>query len=171
MAIVRLDKIQASYNGNLESVKHTADMTNGLFVVLGDLVTGERELHNAVIPVEADIEGSEFLLVASPEVMYDERKNKLADFVISAEVPARAYHLVKGDVITLTKDLFVAEPTVGQYAVPEYDGSMKLTASADGTILASDGTTSLNPTLVFKVIEADSLGEEANDAGYVLKVV
>lgn len=57
MAIVNLDKIQAGYNGNLESVvvyttkagtTKKADFANGLFVVLGGLLAEYgREVYKA----------------------------------------------------------------------------------------------------------------------------
>src|SRR5574342_743912 len=104
MAIVRLDKVQASYNGNLESVKFATDVTNGGFAKLGSLVAGERELHNAVLPT--DVTTDVIVLHATPEVMVDPRQQSLSAFVLTAGKAGRAYHLVEGDVVTLTVDLF-----------------------------------------------------------------
>lgn len=174
MAVVRLDKIQSAYNGNLESIVHTADMTNGLFFLLGDLVTGERELRD-VLPInESAIATSlstseEVVFHASPEVMYDEvNKRQLKDFLLKIGNKGRAYHFAVGDIITLTDDLFTSTPTVNQYVVIAIDGTMKLRPSTDKTVLASDGVTSISPRLVFEVIEQTTLG---SDTAFALQVV
>lgn len=168
MPIVRLDKVQAAYNGNLESIVFGANATNGLFVHLGALKAGETEVHEVVAPSFATLEKEEVILHASPEVMYDPRKQSLADFVLEAGEVGRGYHLTAGDVITLTADLFTATPTVDEYVVPDGNGSMKLTPSADGT--ASDGGNTYNPRFVAKVIEQTTLGANAQTA-YAIKVV
>lgn len=156
MAIVNLDKVHSSYTGNLESLQFAADKTNGVFAHVGDLVAGERELKQAVQPTEATVEDQAVVLHASPEVMYDERKYRLEDFVLEAGQPGRAYHLTVGDIVTLTDDLFSAAPTVGEFAVSQY-GADILAPSADGTILAGDGTTPLTPKFRAKVIEQTQL--------------
>lgn len=166
MAVVRLDKIAGIH---LASVKHNADMTNGLFVQLGDLVAGETELYEVAVPsVDADLQ-KEFLLHATPEVDPDPRKAGLKHFVVQAGGQGRAYHLAVGDIVTLTNDLIDGTPTVGQFAVPQL-GSMKLEASADGATLAEDGTTPVEPRLQLKVIQATSLGYDNSDA-VALRVV
>ncbi len=170
MPIVNLDKLQASAVGNIESVVHTVDMTNGLFFNLGGLKAGETELREVSAVSESTIESDEVLLHATPEVVYSSEKDDIVDFVVKAGKAGRAYHLTVGDIVTLTSDLFTATPTVGEFAVPAYDGSMKLAPSTDGTILASDATTVLNPRLVLKVIAQTTLGPNG-DTAYVVQVV
>lgn len=126
---VRLDKCQAVYAGNIESVVHTAELQNGMVINLGDLKAGERELREVAVPATATLGSEEVLLVYSPEVMYDERKT-LADFTIPAGTPARAYHLTVGDIFTITDDGITGSTVVGQYVVPA-NGSLRLTAAAD----------------------------------------
>lgn len=163
MAVIRLDKITG---GHLESIKHTAVMTNGLFVQLGDLVNGETELYQVAIPqTDADLE-KEFLLHATPEVMADPRQAGLKHFVVEAGDAGRGYHLVKGDVITLTNDLIEGTPVVGQFAVPQ-TGSLKLETSADGKG-GSTGTVAVS--LVLEVVRKTTLGYDGTDA-YQLRVV
>lgn len=159
MAIVRKDKVLSGYNGNLESVVHTKEMTNGLFTVLGKKVADSREVHEVVVPTAENIATEEVLLIHAPEVMYDERKYRLRDFRIPANQPARAYRMSKGDVITLTKDLFVGAVKVGDEVTPAVDGSMKLTKAGKEA----------KSTLVFEVIEEDSLDVIDGEA-LVLKV-
>src|SRR5690606_13399048 len=107
MAVIRKDKLLAGYNGNLESVKiydnagtEKVEVTNGVFVVVGDLEAGEREVKKARLASEEDI-GEEVVLIHNSEVMYDERLYKLRDFRIKADKVARGYRLFAGDIITL----------------------------------------------------------------------
>ena len=166
MAVVRLNKITGNH---LESVVHTQNMTNGLFVQLGELVTGETELyHVKTATTDADLK-DEFLLHVTPQVDPDPRKAGLKHFVLEAGVQGRVYHLIKGDVFTLTVDLFDGTPVVGEYAVPQI-GSLKLAPSADGTVLGSDGTTAVEPSLVLKVERKTTLGYDNSDA-YQLRVI
>lgn len=158
MAVIRLDKVQSVYHGNLESVKLAADATNGVFVKLNGLVAGEREVKNGV--AVADVTKDTVLLLSAPEVMYDPRKKGLKDFVIEAGVATRAYHLSVGDIITLTEDLFVGTPVVGEYAAPA-NGDFKLHAAADLTA---------GSRVAFEVIEKTVLGAEATTA-YAIQVI
>jgi hypothetical protein len=166
MAVTRLDKITG---GHLESIRHTADLTNGLFVQLGALVNGETELYEVKIAtVDADLQ-DEFLLHATPEVMADPRQAGLKNFKVLAGDQGRAYHKVKGDVITLTVDLFDGVPVVGKFAVPQL-GSLKLEASVDGKTLGTDGVTAIEPSLVLEVVRKTTLGYDGSDA-YQLRVI
>jgi len=151
MSLVRLDKIAAAYNGNLESVKHSADMGNGSVVMLGGLVAGERELRQVVVPTAALAANDEILLVASPEVNYSPLE-KDEDFVNKANKAARAYHLSVGDIFTVTDDMLSGSSVVGQF-VGAIDG-LKLGASATA------------PTTRFagKVLEKTTLGYDAAPA-------
>ncbi|ALA47838.1 hypothetical protein ABE137_12650 [Brevibacillus laterosporus] len=158
MAVIRLDKIAGVH---LESVVHTAEMKNGYFVQLGALVAGETELYEVKVPaVDADLK-KEFVLVSAPEVMVDPRKAGLKHFVIEAGTTARAYHLVKGDVITLTEDLIDGTPVKNQFVVPQA-GSMKLEASADGG--------SVEVSLVLEVVRETTLGYD-NTKAFQLRVI
>lgn len=147
MAIVRKDKLLAGYNGNLESVKvHNESgakipTTNGVFVVVEGLLEGEREVKKATLGSVASSE-QDVLLVHNGEVMADERLYKLEDYFIPTDKVARAYRLFDGDVITLTADLFVGTPTVGQKLVVHTEGK-----------LGEDSASLANAKVVFEVIE------------------
>jgi hypothetical protein len=165
MAIVRKDKMLAGYNGNLESVivhnasDATLEITNGLFVTLGDLMPGEREVHKAVLAGTADAD-VEVYFIHNSEVMYDERKGKLEDFRIEAGKVARAYHLFHGDVITLTTDLFVAVPVVGDQLVVHTGGK-----------LGSDATALASAKIVFEVIENSGNELHPTMGAFAVKVI
>lgn len=154
MAVIRLDKITG---GHLESVRHTETMKNGYFVQLGALIGDETELYEVQIPkVEADLK-KEFLLHATPEVMADPRQAGLKHFVVEAGDQGRVYHLVKGDVITLTADLIDGTPVVKEYLVPQLN-SMKLEASPDGL------QDTVETSLVFEVVRKTTLGYDNQEA-------
>lgn len=128
MSIVWRDKVLSTYNGNIESVLVTdagATYTNGLFVELGALADGEREVKNATLATDP---AKEVLLIDSPEVMYEAGKH-IDDFVNNKDEVARAFRLADGDVITLTEDLVEGTANVGD--VFEVGAGGKLTASGD----------------------------------------
>lgn len=160
MSLVRLDKIQAAYNGNLESVVHNADMANGSVVMLGGLVAGERELRQVVVPTVASSGTEELLLVAAPEVNYSPLE-KDEDFLNKANKAARAYHLSVGDIFTVTDDMLAGVSVVGEYIVP-----------ADGLKLGVSATVPTTPAPRFlgKVLEKTTLGYEGA-AATVIQVV
>lgn len=167
MAVVRLDKIAGVH---LASVKHTANLLNGNIVQLGALEVGETELYNVKVPsADADVTNGEFLLHATPEVMADPRQAGLKNFVVEAGDAGRGYHLMKGDIVTLTEDLIDGIPVVGDYVVPQLN-SIKLEASLDGTTADLAGTGSLTPSLQFQVIQETTLGYD-NAKAFVLRVV
>jgi hypothetical protein len=148
MAIVRKDKMLAGYNGNLESVivHNDADaqveITNGVFVKVEGLMEGQREVKKAVL-ADLTVADEDILFIHNSEVMYDERKSKLADFRIKAGKVARAYRLFDGDIITLTTDLFATAPAVGEELVVHSNG-----------LLGADATALATAKVVFEVIEA-----------------
>lgn len=108
MAKINLDKLQAKSNGNIETVIGAVDLPNGALVALGAVVDGNREAVNAVSPAD----DKELLLVAAPEVKYDESLDQL-DIVTKMNNPVRAFHLTVGDKFQVEQSLFVAPPGVG----------------------------------------------------------
>lgn len=126
---VRLDKVQAVYGGNIESVVLDVDTKNGEHVSIGGLSTMGREVVTADAPT--DVTKDEVLIVASEEIVYDERLTT-KDFVLKAGKPARAYHYTVGDIVTITDDNINGTSVVNQYLIP-VNGSMKLAPAADLT--------------------------------------
>jgi hypothetical protein len=153
MAIVRLDKITGNH---LSSGRHATEaMLNGYFVELGGLVAGERETYAITAP--ADVLTTEVLLHATPEVMYDPRQSALEDFFVEIGAECRLYHLTVGDIVTLTEDLFVLAPEVGDIVSPQV-GVFELGAVVVGA------------RLTFEVIEATTLGF-GNVPAYAIRVL
>src|SRR6185437_2993671 len=137
--IVRKDKMLAGYNGNLESViVHDADgkaieTSNGVFVVVEGLMGGShpREVKYARLATEAD-KAEDVLFIHNPEYMYDERLDKLADFVIPEGKVARAYRLYDGDIMTHTADLYAGAVKVDDELTVKANGLIGVPADVDG---------------------------------------
>ena len=134
-AVVRTDKMYATDNrAGLVSIKYIVDgepaeIENGNVLKIGALMEGEREIYEGSAPA-ADDEYEDVVLVASPEVMYDERLKNLDDFINVAEKPARGYILHNKDIFSVTKealdDLVDSEesPAVGKQVA--FQGTTKL---------------------------------------------
>ena len=154
--VVRTDKMMATdVRSMLESVKYmgagstATAIDNGNVVKLdGSLMTGEREIKKGVTPAANDALDA-IVLIASPEVMYDERKRNLDDFQNEAGKVCRGYHLHSGDIFSVTKDALdgVATPAVGN--VVELKAGIKLNVAASATS---------GSTVVGKIIAVDVVG-------------
>lgn len=105
--VVRTDLMHGTdVRGELYSFKYMPSNTetmieNGNVVLLGGLIQGEREVYSAGTPAK-DSPLKDIVLVASPEVMYDERLKNLDDFYNEAGAICRGYHLHEGDVFSVT---------------------------------------------------------------------
>ena len=126
---VRLDKVHAKKYGNIESVKHTADMQNGFVFHAENLSSGEREVKDVMQPATATITAKSILLHASVETVYLAGQT-LLDFYVPTGSVGRAYLLKAGDIVTITDNVITGSTVVGQYVVPQ-NGSLQLAAAAD----------------------------------------
>lgn len=151
MAIVRLDKVAGHH---LESIQSTEVLKNGYFVELGDLTEGG--LRKVAKPT--DVAKGVIVLHASPEVDPDPRKIGLKHFEVAIGEAGRAYHLVKGDIITLTKDAFTSTPSVKDIVAPHAGVYTLETTSAE------------TASLQLQVIQKTTLGYENTEA-YVVQVI
>lgn len=154
--VVRTDRLMGTdVRSMLESVKYmgagstATAIDNGNVVKLdGSLMTGEREIKKGVTPAANDALDA-IVLIASPEVMYDERKRNLDEFQNEAGKVCRGYHLHSGDIFSVTKDALdgVDTPAVGN--VVELKAGIKLNVAASAT----GGS-----TVVGKIIAVDVVG-------------
>jgi hypothetical protein len=127
---VRLDKLQAIKGGNIESVKNaSADMQNGFVFHAEDLSSGEREAKDVIEPATATITAKPILLHASVETVYLAGQTIL-DYYLPMGTVGRAFHLVAGDIFTVTDNVITGSTVVGQYVVPQ-NASFQLAAAAD----------------------------------------
>lgn len=109
MTKVNLDKLQATTNGNIETIIAEKDLGNGMLITLGEAVDTNREAIKAVAPDTT----KELLLVAHPEVKYSENEPDELDYTSKAGKPTRAYHLTVGDKFQAEVALFTAPPAKG----------------------------------------------------------
>lgn len=136
MAIARKDILFSGYNGNLESViiekgGKAVESTNGVFVVVGKYLEGQRETKHAELAGVADI-AKDVIFIHNSEVMADPRLQKLADYRIKAGKVARGYRLTDGDVLTLTEDLFEGPVAVDDVLAVSVDGKLGKVEGASG---------------------------------------
>ena len=117
--VIRTDLMAGTKNPDqLVSLRYYADeavaeVENGVIVELKGYEDGQREVMKAVAAT-ADSNMADCAIVAAPEVMYDERKRNLSDFINEAGKPARGYRLVDRNEFALTAEGFAgAAPTVG----------------------------------------------------------
>lgn len=119
---VRLDKLQATYAGNIASVRMAQETPNGRLITLGSLEMGStletrnREVYQSATPV--DLSTQEVLMVASPETSYDPT-DQIVNFVNVEGSVARAPHFTVGDIVTVTDGSIDGTSVKDQYVVPQ----------------------------------------------------
>lgn len=121
-AICRLDNMTGTTVGTkLVTLRYNdgtnyATIQNGSIVKLDSLIAGEKEVWKAVKPTANDTLGK-LILVASPELMYDERKVNLDEFINEAGNDARGYVICSGDIFSVTAEAFdtIPDMTTNKY--------------------------------------------------------
>ncbi len=143
-SVVRTDKMYGTDNRTgLASAKYMGSgstataIENGNVVKLVELLTidstagtYEREIYKAVTPAANDDFGV-IALVASPEVLYDERKKDLDQFRNEAGEIVRVYRLHHGDIFSVTAEAL--QGTAERGSVIELQAGTKLKAVASNT--------------------------------------
>ena len=152
-AIVRTDRLMGTgVRSYVRSVKYMGDgsaataIENGNIVKLDGLMAKgtnevEREIYKAVTPAAGDTLET-IALIASPEIMYDERKKDLAEFRNEAGDVARAYKLHSGDIFSVTAEALDGTAAVGD--IVELQASTKLKVVSSNTA---------GSTVIGKIIE------------------
>lgn len=133
-----------------ESVDVETAIENGNVVAVGDLLEGERELHRAVAPAR-NTAIKDIGLVASPEVLYDERKRGLHEFINEAGTNVRIYYLHTGDEFGVTAQAL----EIASGYTPEVGDAVELMA---GTKLKVVATATSGSTQVGKLIAIETAG-------------
>lgn len=105
-----------------------AEVENGVIVELGSLEEGAREVRKATA-ASASSDLANCAVVAGVEVMYDERKRNLDEFINEKGKATRGYLLRTNNIFSVTADGFVDK------AVPAVDGAVGI--GADGKLDAS----------------------------------
>lgn len=83
-----------------------AEVENGVIVELQGYEDGEREIMKAVA-AKAGADLNECAIVAGVEVMYDERKKNLDEYINEAGKAVRGYILRSRNIFSVTKEGFV----------------------------------------------------------------
>lgn len=109
---------------------NAAEVENGTIVKLVELEDGEREVYKAIAATSAD-DIKECALVASEEVMYDERKKNLDEFVNEAGAISRGYLLRRGNVFSVTEEGFVGKTVPAKGGKVGVGANGKLDTSGD----------------------------------------
>lgn len=109
-AVVRTDKMYGTDNRTgMVSVAITENdgIDNGCVAILGDLVSGKREVY-AITEPTASSDFNSVVLLDTPEVNSDPRKYALDAHYNKKGDIARAYRLHKGDIFSVTKEALAA---------------------------------------------------------------
>lgn len=125
---VRSQLVSVKYMGTEGSTPTAID--NGNVVLLDKLAEGEREVYVGK-DVEAASKITDVVLVASPEVLYDERTQALSDFYNEAGSIARGYHIHSGDTFSVTEEALSGTKAVND--VVELAAGTKLNTAASAT--------------------------------------
>lgn len=136
-AVVRTDNMFGTdVRAGLVSLKYMGaegstptEIQNGSVVLLDSLMEGEREVFKAKDPTGNEAM-KDIALVASPEVMYDERKRNLDEFVNETGKIARGYHLHNGDFFSVTAEALDGSPSVGNVVELQAGPKLKVVGSA-----------------------------------------
>ena len=131
------------------------EIENGSVLKLGGLIAGEREVFVGGA-VAAEDKLSDIVLIASPEVMYDERKKNFDEYINEAGKNCRGYHFHSGDIFSVTKEALIG-------TAPAVD---KLVVLAEGTKM-SVADSAAGATVVGKIIAEDIVGRHTY---YAVKV-
>lgn len=145
--IVRTDNMYGTdVRAALVSIKYMGEdgatptaIENGSVLKVGALIEGEREIHVGSA-VAANDKVEDVVLIASPEVMYDERKKNLDEYINVAGKACRGYHIHSGDTFSVTKAVLTGEaaPAVGD--VVELAAGTKLSVAKEATGATVVGT-------------------------------
>lgn len=165
-SVVRTDSMSGtSDRSKLVSVKYmgsTGDtpeaIENGSVLKVTKLVDGEREVFVGE-QVAKDTPITDVVLVAAPEVPYDERIKNLDEVINDAGKALRGYRLVSGNIFSVTKEALVGEAT------PKVGNFVELKANSTKLNVATSTTEST--TQVGKIIAVETAGRYKY---YVIKV-
>ena len=125
--VIRTDLMAGTKNPDqLVSVRYYADeavaeVENGVIVELKGYEAGEREVMKAVAAT-AESNMADCAVIAAPEVMYDERKKNLDEFINEAGKAVRGYRLPDRNMFALTAEGFAG-------AAPALNGKVGIGAN------------------------------------------
>ena len=152
--VVRLDNMSGTTDGTLlRSVRFydgnkEAAIKNGRVVLIGDLLDGQREVRKATAPA-ATSPLNHIGLVAAPELMYDERKRNLTEFINEAGENVRVYIPHVRDIFSVTAEALDAAAAIAKGNLVELQAGTKLKVVATATDKS---------TQVGKIVDIETVG-------------
>lgn len=162
--VVRTDRMFGTDNRNgLVSVRYmgadgdtATEIENGSVVKLGDLEEKNREVYVAT-DVAADTAIRDVVLVAAPEVPYDERIKNLDEYINDANKIVRGYRLHSGDIFSVTKEALTGaeKPAVGNVVELAAGTKLSVAESATGTAVGKIKQIEIAGRYTYYVIEID----------------
>lgn len=147
-ALVSIKYIVTTGSGS-SAVSTPTEIDNGNVLKVGDLMDGEREIYIGTA-VAANDDLKDIVLLAAPEVMYDERLNSLDDYYNVANKAIRGYRFHDGQIFSLTKEALAGKTT------PEVGDIVELAA---GTKLNVAASATSGSTQVGRIIAVDVVGQ------------
>lgn len=154
-AVVRTDLMYATdVRSGLVSTKYmgadgatATEIENGSVLKVKTLMEGEREIYVGE-EVAANDKLENIVLIAAPEVMYDERKKNIDEFINEAGKAVRGYRFHNGDIFSVTKEALVGveSPAVGNIVELTEGTKLNVVESATGA------------TVLGKIIEIEIAG-------------
>ena len=142
---VRAALVSIKYMGSNGSTPTAIE--NGSVLKVGALIEGEREVYVGGA-VAANDKVEDVVLVASPEVMYDERKKNLDEFINEAGKACRGYRIHSGDLFSVTKDALTGKETPAVGNVVELAAGTKLNVADSAT----GGSTTIGTIIAVDVV-------------------
>ena len=148
-AVITREAMASEYDGTKRksakfySSDAPAEIENGMVVKIAGTIPGEREVLKVVAP-EGNEDVADLWIVTTPEVVADERKKNLSDFVNEAGQIITIDKLMPNDIFSLT-----AEGLTGTASAGHNVGL----ASAGGVKLVVDAATSGMGTVIGTVLD------------------
>ncbi len=150
---VRSQLVSLRYMG--EDGKNAAEIDNGNVLKVGSLLDSQREIYEGT-DVATDTAITDVALVATVEVMYDERKKNLYEFVNEAGDNLRGYRLHHGDTFSVTKEALTGELTVGNKVELAKGTKLNAVKAATGaTVVGTLIATEISGRYTYYVIKVD----------------
>ena len=124
------------YNGS----DAPAEIENGMVVKIAGTIPGEREVLKVVAP-EGNEDVADLWIVTTPEVVADERKKNLSDFVNEAGQIITIDKLMPNDIFSLTAEGLAGTAVAGHKVGLASAGGVKLAVAASesgmGTVIGT----------------------------------
>ena len=144
---VAADLVSVKYMG---SGSTATDIENGCVVKLDGLMTGEREIWKGVTPA-ANTPLNQIAIIGGEEVMYDERKKNLDEFINVKDVAMRGYIPRSRNIFSVTAESLNSASGV----TPANGYIVELMAGVKLNVVAS---ATASTTTVGKIIDIEDSG-------------